>query len=78
MRITVTRAFLIGGERQEVGSTVEVSDTFARELVQTGRATIQQAGAVARGPMTTHSSPAIVPGSPKSKGNQNARKSSAS
>lgn len=38
MRVTVTRAFLIGGERQEVGTTVDVDEAFARELIAMGKA----------------------------------------
>jgi hypothetical protein len=38
MEIEVIRAFCIGGERQEVGSQIEVDDRFARELMHNGKA----------------------------------------
>lgn len=59
--VKVTRAFLIGGERQEVGSVVEVSDAFAAELVQVGKAEPVGTKPVGkRGPMTTDSAPALA------------------
>ena len=38
MIITVTRAFCMGGKRQEVGSTIEMSDSLGRELIGQNKA----------------------------------------
>ena len=60
-KVKVTRAFLLAGERQEVGKVVEVSDALAAELIQVGKA--ESAGdkpAGRRGPVTTTSAPALV------------------
>ena len=63
MKIKVLRAFLIKGERQEVGSEIETGDGFALELIHVGRAErVDKKSPARKGPMTTASSPALVAG----------------
>ena len=76
MRVIVQRAFLIEGVRQEPGSELDVADAFARALMHNGQAVAAQA-APPVGPMTTDSTPALVPGKP-TKGKTHARKSGTS
>ena len=38
MIITVTRAFCLGGQRQDVGSTIDMPDALARELIGQNKA----------------------------------------
>lgn len=60
-RIKVTRAFLLAGERQEVGKVVEVSDGLAAELIHGDKAAPAGDKPVGkRGPMTTVSAPALA------------------
>ena len=54
MKMLVKKAFLLGGERQEPGTTVEVDVSLGRELVALGRAEPTQPIAPAQGPMTTN------------------------
>jgi hypothetical protein len=63
VKIEVTRAFLLAGVRQEVGSSVELADSLARELIATGKAQ-RAVPAVEKppGPMTTETAPAVVKG----------------
>ena len=63
MRINVTRAFLLGGKRHEVGTSVEVTDSVARELFAAGKAERAQPAAPAPpGPLTTQTAAAVVKG----------------
>lgn len=74
MRYVVRSAFLIRGERQEIGSEVEINDrAIAAELVFIGRLEPVEAQApAAPAPMTTQSAPGIVAGSRR--GGRNAGK----
>jgi hypothetical protein len=67
VKIQVTRAFLIGVERQEVGSTLVVPDNFGRELIHSGKAqrAKEEPPEAPPGPMTTTSTPAVVRGAVK-------------
>ncbi len=38
MKIEVTRAFYLGGQPQPVGTTLDVEDRLARELIHAGKA----------------------------------------
>ena len=72
MEIRVIRAFLHKGERQEVGSVIEVHDGLAAELIHGNRA--ERAGdapAASPGPMTTDAAPQLVSGAKSPKGKQN-------
>ena len=63
MKISVLRAFLLKGERQEIGTVVEVAASLAAELIHNRRA--ERAGdapAAPPGPMTTASVPELVTG----------------
>lgn len=62
MKITVARAFLIKGVRQEPGTSLELADPFARELVSLGKAVPAAPTPAPAGPMTTQTTPAAVPG----------------
>lgn len=63
MKITVTRAFLLGGKRHEVGTSAEVSDGVGRELIASGKAERAQAALLAPpGPLTTETAAAVVKG----------------
>lgn len=69
MKIRVIRAFLIKGERQEVGSVVEVGDNFGSEMVYTGRAErADKAPAARSGPMSTATASELVDGQKATKG----------
>ena len=69
MRVIVTRAFLVKGERQEVGSELDVADAFGYELIHAGKAAIAGAAPEApRGPLTTETAPAVVAGAKPRKG----------
>jgi len=61
MRVQVTRAFLIKGEVQEIGTVVEVSSALAAELVHNGKA-IRLGDVPKAGPMTTESASELVSG----------------
>lgn len=74
MKIRVARAFLLRGERQEPGSTVEVDDALARELVMLNKAEALAPMPPASGPMTTQTAPGIVAGR-KAKGAKHAGQS---
>lgn len=65
MRVRVTRAFLIKGERQEVGKELDVVDFVGGELISTGKAERVGASPPVSGPMTTESVPAVVEGKAK-------------
>ena len=62
MKVTVTRAFLLGGKPHQVGETVEVSDHLGRELIHLAKAKAA-AALPSSGPMTTKSTAALVSGS---------------
>ena len=63
MKITVQRAFLIGGKRHDVGASLDVADSVARELIASNKATFpQEAPAAPPGPLTTESAAAVVKG----------------
>ncbi len=62
MRIRVERPFLLDGLRQEAGTTIEVSDHLARELVHCGKAAMAAPTRPAAGPMTTETTAAVVAG----------------
>ena len=68
------RAFLHQGERQEVGTVIEVGDGLGIELIFNGRADhAGTAPAAAPGPMTTASAHQLGDGPKvKSKGKKNA------
>lgn len=61
MWIKVKRAYLFNGQRVEVGSTLEVTDAFGRELIQSDKVE-QLSGPVRSGPLTAESATALVPG----------------
>lgn len=61
MKVTVTRAFLLGGRPQKVGETVEVPDHLGRELVALNKAA-PATPLPQRGPMTTKTAAAVVSG----------------
>jgi hypothetical protein len=62
MLVTVQKAFLVRGERQEAGSVVELPDDLARELISLQKAAPAETLAPASGPMTTESGGALVAG----------------
>lgn len=62
MRITVLRAFLRGGARQEPGTELDVPDVQARELIHMGKAAATVAKTEAAGVMTTQTAGALVSG----------------
>jgi len=62
MKVTVLRAFLIRGERQEIGSVIDVADDFGREMVMLQKASPVSAQAAPAGPMTTETATGIVSG----------------
>lgn len=62
MKVTVTRAFLLDGLRQEPGTSIELADGLARELIQIGKACTAEPVAPPAGPMTTATVPAAVAG----------------
>lgn len=62
MKVIVQRAFLLGGQPQGVGSTVEVSDALGRELIYTGKAAPAAPTPAPSGPMTTKTAAAVVGG----------------
>jgi hypothetical protein len=67
-RITVVRAFLLRGARQEPGAEVEVEPALARELVALGKAAVVAGSApAAPGPLTTDTAPALAGGRRRSK-----------
>lgn len=69
MKLIVKRAFLLGGERQEVGSEVEIADVgLVGMLLATGKA--EHAADLkeqASGPMTTDSAVGLVAGGKRGK-----------
>lgn len=70
MKVNVTRAFLLAGKRQEVGTSVEVSDSVGRELVASGKAERDKAAPPAPpGPLTAETSAALVKGKAKEQSN---------
>ena len=68
MKVNVTRAFLLGGKLHEVGTSVEVSDSVARELIASGKAERGQPAPKA-GPLTTETAPGLVKGKAVAKDN---------
>ena len=62
MRVRVIRAFLIAGERQEIGSEIDVPKSLADEVIYLRKAA-RVADAPPAQPMTTQSAEALVPGS---------------
>lgn len=63
MKVKVTRAFLIGGARQEVGKEVDVPEVVGRELISYGKAVrAEDKPAPAAKTMTTKTAAAIVSG----------------
>lgn len=73
MKVKVIRAFLLKGERQEVGSVVEVKDSLAAELIHNLRAErVGDTPAAPPGPMTTQSAHQLIDGAkPSRKGHKN-------
>jgi hypothetical protein len=62
MKIKVTRAFFLAGDRQEVGAELDVSDRgLIGLLLSTGKAVACEHAKPA-GPMTTDTAAATVPG----------------
>jgi hypothetical protein len=64
MKARVLRAFLVGGERQEVGTTIELPDRAARELAWIGKLEPVEEEPPDSGPMTTESAAELVGGKP--------------
>jgi hypothetical protein len=62
MRVKVLRAFFIRGERQELGTEIEVDDAFGREMISVQKAEPVSPIAAPVGPMTTESASGIVAG----------------
>ena len=63
MKLTVTRAFLLAGQRQEVGAPLDIEDrAFAAMLVQTGKAAPAEEVAPPAGPMTTDTAAGLTRG----------------
>jgi hypothetical protein len=62
MRVTVHKAFLVKGQRQEPGSVVELGDDLARELIHLQKASAAEKVAPPSGPMTTETAGAVVSG----------------
>jgi hypothetical protein len=63
MKLTVTRPFLLAGQRQEIGAPVETADRgFAAMLVQTGKAVVAEGELEVAGPMTTETAGGLTPG----------------
>ena len=64
MKIIVTRAFMVGGKVQTVGSSVELPDRAATELIAMNKATRApgEPPAAAPGPLTTDTAAAVVKG----------------
>ena len=64
MKINVTRAFLLGGQVYAVGTSLEVPDLVARELIHSGKAQVAAGSppAAPPGPMTTKTAAAVVKG----------------
>jgi hypothetical protein len=62
MKLKITRAFLLAGQRQEVGAKIETPDrALAAMLVHTGKAVVIGAPEPS-GPLTTETAAAAVPG----------------
>ncbi len=62
MKLRVIRPFILGGQRQEIGSTFDTEDrAFAGALVYEGKAERVGEGEQ-KGPMTTETASAAVPG----------------
>ena len=68
MKMTVTRPFLLGGLRQEIGTVVDIEERAVVAMLQhEGKATT--AGEVVTvGPMTTDTTPGVVAGGKRKKG----------
>lgn len=62
MKIKVKRAYLVRGVRFEVGTVLEVSDAFGRELIAGDKAERTDEPLTSEGPMTTESATALVAG----------------
>jgi hypothetical protein len=62
VKVKVTRAFLMDGAVQEVGSVLDVSDKLARELRFIGKAEPVQEMPAQSGPMTTETAAVVVKG----------------
>jgi hypothetical protein len=62
MRVTVLKAFLVRGERQEVGDEIDLDAPFAREMTSLQRVKPVSPIAAPVGPMTTESADGIVAG----------------
>ncbi len=65
MQIIVTRAFLLRGERQEVGSTLDLPDPLARELAAMGKVAAAPVAVTDDAPEAAPAAPA--PAKPKSR-----------
>jgi len=62
VKVKVTRAFLMGGAVQEVGTFLDVPDKLARELRALGKAEPAQEMPAQSGPMTTETAAVVVKG----------------
>lgn len=68
MKVKVTRAFLVKGEAQAVGTEVDLPDQVARELLWIGKVEhVGQPQPPRRGPATTTTAGALVAGGAKEK-----------
>jgi hypothetical protein len=68
VRITATRAFLLGGGvRVDIGSEAEVEDGLARLLIAAGKAERAQPAPPPAAPMTTETVATLVAGKTKEK-----------
>lgn len=63
MKVKVLRPFCIGGERKEIGTTLEVEAYLGRELVGMGKASlVEKEEAKKPGPITTDTASSLVKG----------------
>lgn len=62
MLVTVLRAFIFNGERQEPGGLVEMDDAFGREMLAVGKVERVGAEEPPSGPMTTDTVASLVSG----------------
>jgi hypothetical protein len=68
MKMTVTRPFLLGGQRQEIGTVVDIEERAVVAMLQhEGKAT-PAVDVVTGRPMTTDTTPGVVAGGKRKKG----------
>lgn len=68
MKMIVTRPFLLAGKRQEIGAEVEIEERAVAAMLQYEGKAAAAGEIVQGGPMTTDTTPGVVAGGKRKKG----------